>query len=366
GVYRSPDRGGSWAPIAARRPERAPAKKRAAPRGKVRRTATQGQSSARSGAAAGTQRPPTPSNRPPDDIVRLAQEALERAGYEIGVTDGQLGPRTVAAIKRFQTDRYLPVSGQLDEATIAALGVVNKAGAGATIAHVPTLSESVNALASVSDQSGKSTILAATNGGLYQTADPMQGWDRVPYGRGFDVRTTCISVSAQNPSVILIGTASMGVLISRDSGHSWQQVSGVPNTSPINVIVQDPQRSSFIYVGTKQAFYLSHDGGDRWSRRGGDLPFGDFTSILINPRNTNEIFAGNAYQNGTIGGGVYRSSDAGTTWVRIDAREHRLPSVRVWALALDPHDQNTLFVGSHSAGVYVVPRGAEASMNGVR
>jgi len=116
-------------------------------------------------------------------------------------------------------------------------------------------------------------------------------------------------------------------------------------------------------VGTKQAFYLSHDGGDHWSRRGGDLPFGDFTSILINPRNTNEVFAGNAYQNGEVGGGVYRSSDAGTTWVRIDAREHRLPSLRIWALALDPHDQNTLFVGSHSAGVYVVPRGAEASLN---
>ena len=66
---------------------------------------------------------------------------------------------------------------------------------------------------------------------------------------------------------------------------------------------------------------------------------------------------------GETGGGVYRSNDAGTTWVRIDAREHRLPSLRIWALALDPHDQNTLFVGSHSAGVYVVPRGAEASLN---
>jgi photosystem II stability/assembly factor-like uncharacterized protein len=111
---------------------------------------------------------------------------------------------------------------------------------------------------------------------------------------------------------------------------------------------------------------MSHDGGDRWSRRGGNLPFGDFTSILINPRNTNEVFAGNAYQNdqnGEGGGGVYRSNDAGTTWVRLDTREHRLPSLRIWALALDPRDQNTLFVGSHSAGVYVVGRGAEASLN---
>ena len=75
---------------------------------------------------------------------------------------------------------------------------------------------------------------------------------------------------------------------------------------------------------------------------------------------------GHAFQNGDVGGGVYRSPDAGMTWTRIDAREHRLPSMQIWALALDMRDQNTLFVGSHSAGVYVVSRGAEASLNSVR
>ena len=71
-------------------------------------------------------------------------------------------------------------------------------------------------------------------------------------------------------------------------------------------------------------------------------------------------------EHGEVGGGVYRSNDAGTTWVRIDGREQRLPSLRIWALALDPRDQNTLFVGSHSAGVYVVSRGSESSLNGQR
>jgi peptidoglycan hydrolase-like protein with peptidoglycan-binding domain len=300
--------------------------------------------------------------KPSDDVVRRAQEALDRAGYTIGSPDGQMGPRTVAAVKRFQADRYLPVSGQLDEATIAALGISNGVGVIAA-PHVAALSDPVNALVSSSNQNGQLEILAATNAGLYRTADPNEGWDRLSYGVGLDPRTTCISTSTQNPSLILVGTATSGVLISRDAGKAWQQVSGIPNTSPINVIVQDQQRSAFMYVGTKQAFYMSHDGGGQWARRGGNLPFGDFTSILINPRNTNELFVGNAYQNGETGGGVYRSNDSGTTWVRIDARAHRLPSLRIWALALDPRDQNTLFVGSHSAGVYVVPRGAEASLN---
>lgn len=360
GMYRSTDRGSSWAPISGRKPATPPKKKRATG-GAVRKTTTQGRAAATTrGAGATPQKPATV--RPSDEVVRHAQEALDRAGYTIGSADGQMGSRTVAAIKRFQADRYLPVSGQLDEATVAALGISSGTGVAAA-AHVAVLSDPVNALVSSSNQSGQLEILAATNAGLYRTPDPNLGWDRISYGRGMDSRTTCIATSTQNSALILVGTATSGVLMSHDAGQTWQQVSGVPNTSPVNVIVQDPQRSAFMYVGTKQAFYMSHDGGEHWARRGGNLPFGDFTSILINPRNTNELFVGNAYQNGETGGGVYRSNDAGTTWVRIDAREHRLPSLRIWALALDPHDQNTLFVGSHSAGVYVVPRGAEASLN---
>ncbi len=365
GVYRSVDRGSSWAPIVARKPAATPTKRRSPVRANVSRAVGQPSSTSRRVNPAPT--PPGQRITGPkqsDENVRRAQEALERAGYEIGTPDGYAGPRTVAAIKRFQTDRYLTVTGNLDETTLAALGV-NSSGAGTAMAHVPSLSDPINYLASLRVPNGIE-IFAATNSGLFRTSDPNLGWDRVPYGRGIDVRTTCVSTNPQNPSVMFVGTATSGALASRDGGQTWETVTGIPNTSPVNVIVQDTQRSSFIYLGTKQAFFMSRDGGATWSRRGGNLPFGDFTSILINPRDPNEIFAGNAYQNGETGGGVYRSNDAGSTWVRIDSREHRLPSLRIWALAIDPHDQNTLFVGTHSAGVYVVPRGAESSLNSTR
>src|SRR6185503_550942 len=177
---------------------------------------------------------------------------------------------------------------------------------------------------------------------------------------GFDPRTSCISTDVQRPETVWVGTAVSGVLVSRDGGRSWQRISGVPIEAPVNNIAVNSQRPNYVYVGTKQAFYMSKDGGSNWSRRGGNLPYGDFTSILINPRNGDEVFVGNAYQTGEIGGGVYRTTNAGTTWARIDPKGRRLPSQRIWALAFDSHDQNVLFVGSHSAGVYVVPRNADA------
>lgn len=61
----------------------------------------------------------------PEEVgfVLRAQTALEKAGYEVGKRNCQLNARTVAAIRRFQRDRYLPVTGQLDDATIGALGI---------------------------------------------------------------------------------------------------------------------------------------------------------------------------------------------------------------------------------------------------
>jgi len=222
------------------------------------------------------------------------------------------------------------------------------------------LADAVVALVDTVDiETKKPGFLAATNGGLYRSFDPNKGWEKLSYEGDLDPRTTCISTSLKQPETIWVGTQNSGILVSRDGGTNWRLVEGIPRDVPVNTIAQDPQRPDYIYAGTKQAFYLSHDGGATWSRRGGNLPFGDFTSILINPRNGDEIFVGNAYQTSELGGGVFRTMNGGVTWARIDPKERRLPSQRIWALAFDSHDQNVLFVGSHSAGVYVVPRTAD-------
>jgi len=284
---------------------------------------------------------------------------LIRAGYNAGPTDGKFGNQTLVALNRFQAERTLPPTGTFDEITLAALGVSNGKGSSSeedTGGSSLIITDAINALIhTVDEETGKPGFLAATNAGLYRSLDPTKGWQKLPYNGDFDARTTCISNTEAQPRVIWVGTAASGVLVSRDGGQTWRQ-SGITTEAPVNTIVQDPQRPNYVYVGTKLAFYASHDGGQTWSRRGGDLPFGDFTSILINPRNGDEILVGNAYQNGETGGGVYRSVNAGKTWTRIDANGPRLPSVRIWSLAFDGDDQNTLFVGSHSAGVYVVPR----------
>lgn len=340
GIYRSTDRGTSWSPVWA---PSSPDKKKATTR-----------SSAKRGAK------PTPAGRrataaKANDTVLRAQEALTAMGYNLGEPDGKAGAATTSALKRFQTDRHLPVTGKLDAITLRVLGVSAGTGPPSDEKSDLIIADAVHTLVHTVDATGQPGFLAATNAGLYRTFDPAKGWQKLSYGIA-DQRTTCIATNTRSPETIWVGTPQSGLLVSRDNGKTWRQVSGVPSDVPINVIAQDPSRPDRVYFGTKQAFFMSHDGGENWSRRGGNLPFGDFTAILINPRNGDEVFAGNAYQTSDVGGGVFRSTDGGMTWARIDPKTRRLPSQRIWALAFDAHDQNVLFVGSHSAGVYVVPR----------
>jgi len=363
GVYRSMDRGASWTPLGA--PQPAPA---AGPRGRRGRAA--GARSSVPGAAAEATAGQTV------EMIKRAQAALNTAGYNVGTPDGRAGTQTVAALRRFQADKGIPVSGRFDNATLTALGLAGGVQTSTAFGELPTppvfLSDAVNSLSLTWDEQGRPGILAATNLGLYRSFDPTQGWQKLTYGSGLDPRTTAISTIHQNPKTIWVGTANSGLLVSRDGGDTWQQVNanattGVPTSAPVSAIAQDPTRSAYIYVGTKQSLYISHDGGERWFRRGGNLPYGDYASIIINPRNGDEIFVGNAYQNGDNTGGVFRSTDAGMTWGRIDPSQPRqLPSQRIWALAFDTRTPDRLFVGSHSAGIYLAERGGNTSLNGER
>ena len=221
---------------------------------------------------------------------------------------------------------------------------------------VPALTDKVNVLVHTED--GKNGILAGTVKGLYRSYDPAKGWEKLFFGAGIDQQVFAVAVSPQNPNTIWVGTAVNGVIVSRDGGATWEKVSGAPEAVPVSSIAIDPQRPENIYVGTIQTFYLSRDGGKSWTRRGGNLPLGNYTSILINPRNTNEIFAGSAHE---TSGGIYQSTDAGSTWKRIDRKDEPLASRRVWTMTFDPSDTNRIFIGSHSAGIYRIERPPIAS-----
>jgi peptidoglycan hydrolase-like protein with peptidoglycan-binding domain len=60
---------------------------------------------------------------PSSATVRAAQRRLESEGFYRGDIDGEMGPRTQAALSEYQRNSNLNVTGTLDQATLSKLGV---------------------------------------------------------------------------------------------------------------------------------------------------------------------------------------------------------------------------------------------------
>lgn len=221
---------------------------------------------------------------------------------------------------------------------------------------VPALTETIKVLAFTNDDKGG--LFAGTDKGLYRGYDLTKGWEKLPFGE-LDESIFAIHTTPLVPGTIWAGTSRSGVVVSTDDGKTWAKTESSPDGIPVSSIATDPKRPNYIYVGTIHAFYLSRDGGRTWQRRGGNLPLGNFTSILIDPNDTDTIILSSALEND---GGIYISENAGMNWKRFDSKDLKLPSRRIWSLVFDPQDPRRMYAGTHSSGVYRIDRPVETAL----
>jgi peptidoglycan hydrolase-like protein with peptidoglycan-binding domain len=55
------------------------------------------------------------------DHIEEVQRALQGKGYDVGRIDGTVGSKTERALRKFQKAQHLPVTGQIDRASLARL-----------------------------------------------------------------------------------------------------------------------------------------------------------------------------------------------------------------------------------------------------
>ncbi|HEY7241440.1 MAG TPA: peptidoglycan-binding domain-containing protein [Burkholderiales bacterium] len=80
------------------------------------------------------------SGDPYTGLISRVQEKLRELGFDAGPANGDFGEKTQAALGQFQLAADLPVSGQLDDQTLAGLGVQRdaaQASAGASADSAP-------------------------------------------------------------------------------------------------------------------------------------------------------------------------------------------------------------------------------------
>jgi photosystem II stability/assembly factor-like uncharacterized protein len=107
---------------------------------------------------------------------------------------------------------------------------------------------------------------------------------------------------------------------------------------------------TLIYVGAEaDGLYRKEAEDERWEHlTKGLAPAAQVRAIAIHPETTSTVFAGTQR-------GVYRSTDRGDNWQRMNMTEGRT----VWSLRFLPGDSNTMFLGTEGSEVYKSPDGGE-------
>src|SRR5690242_13139586 len=183
----------------------------------------------------------------------------------------------------------------------------------------------------------------AVGGGVWKTTDGGVSWDPL-----FDKQPIssigAIAVADSDPNVIYAGTGEAcirgnisfgdGVYKSTDAGKTWTNV-GLKDTRHIGAIVIHPTNPDIVYVAalghaygpnTERGIFRTRDGGKSWEKV---LYLDDRTGaidVVFDPQNPHILFASMwegwrtpwTLNSGGAKDGLYRSTDDGTTWKRLE------------------------------------------------
>jgi peptidoglycan hydrolase-like protein with peptidoglycan-binding domain len=98
-----------------------------------------------------------------DPQVRQVQQALKDKGHDPGQVDGIMGPQTKQALQSFQQQQGISGAGELDQQTLAALGVQGDSLASNTSSSQPSSSNSATPSSASSTNQPSSSSQASSS-----------------------------------------------------------------------------------------------------------------------------------------------------------------------------------------------------------
>ena len=199
--------------------------------------------------------------------------------------------------------------------------------------------------------------VGAASGGIFKSTDGGTHWE--PIFDGQDVSSIgSLALDPRDPNIVWAGTGESfvrshisvgnGIYKSADAGKTWTRM-GLENTGRIANIAIDPHNSDVVLACSmghaygaqpERGVFRTTDGGKTWQRTlfvDENTGCGD---MAMDPNNPHIVFAGMwqieihtwGRNSGGPGSGLFKSTDGGETWKRLE--EHGLPHPPVGRIAV--------------------------------
>ncbi len=220
------------------------------------------------------------------------------------------------------------------------------------------------AAAGVADQPNVFYI-GQVDGGVWKSNDYGRTWDPI-----FDAQPTqsigAIAVAPSNSNIVYVASGEGlhrpdlsvgdGIYRSEDAGRTWTHL-GLRDGQQIPALAVDPTNQERLFAAvlghpygpnTERGIYRSEDGGKHWTRVLYKDESTGGSDVVLDPGNPQIVYAsmwdarlapwedGNSYEG--IHGGLYKSTDGGTTWKQLkQGLPDDLVQVNIAVSASDPH-----------------------------
>ena len=210
-------------------------------------------------------------------------------------------------------------------------------------------------------------VMTSYGDGVYKSTDAGKTWQHL--GLDLTRHIAAVRVHPQNPDVAFIAaqgalhgsSAERGVYKTTDGGKSWKKVLFVNENTGCNDLSMDMTNPRILYAsmwdyrrlpwqvqsgGKGSGLYKSTDAGETWTKLEKGLPteLGKM-GISVSRSNPNRVYAVIESDSKADKGGVFLSEDAGKSWNRV-SKDHRTIQ-RAWyyiEIFADPVDENTVYV----------------------
>ncbi|MGH8362089.1 MAG: WD40/YVTN/BNR-like repeat-containing protein [Gammaproteobacteria bacterium] len=184
--------------------------------------------------------------------------------------------------------------------------------------------------------------VGAASGGVWKSTNGGDTWQAV-FAHGDSASIGAIALAPSNPNLLWVGTGEAnvrndtitgaGVYYSPDAGKTWE-FKGLKDAGQISAIVIDPHNPAVVFIAAQgdpwganpeRGVFRTADSGKTWQKV---LYVDDRTgasSLVMEPGNPQVLFAGMwtalrtpwTMLNGSATGGVWRSTDGGSTWRKL-------------------------------------------------
>jgi photosystem II stability/assembly factor-like uncharacterized protein len=210
--------------------------------------------------------------------------------------------------------------------------------------------------------------IGASSGGIWKSIDGGTNWFPV-----FDDQPAqsigALAIAPSDPNVVWAGTGEAfvrsnisignGVYKSTDAGKTWKHM-GLEKSGRIGRVAIDSHDPDIVFVAAmghcygpqkERGVYRTTDGGETWEH----VLFADENTgcfeIAMDPNNPRILFAGMwpliirtwGRESGGPNGGIWRSTDGGSTWIRLKGHGLPDPPIGKVGLAVTPSNSSIVY-----------------------